>query len=410
MKKKIIRKKIVKPTDNKSATLKKKKKRVTRNKKKIGVSEMPKGMEIGELPKEVVRETKTKLEEFLEVHNVSTTVRDLAEQYEKLPPLEWFSDELLMEAEWREYRKDLGININGNSKEYFLDFMYDCIILLSGDEDLIRENYTLEQIRTMVNYLLIGDFDELDYNELFDKLSNEYMLNLTLASMSLFPRGGLEDDFEPVPEAIERLDKVEAIGYDLVPMTTDEVNEAGFFDEMDEELERQIFEEKGYLAVRDSKGRFIKGQKKVRRRKDVYGTQLPKMACNSCNLAGTCPKYRPHSTCAYDDVFHQFSTRSPEDMEDLLYSLGDEATARVMKALMAERLNGGVPNASTMREIENTLNIIQRTQDMRQVNSEIVARQVRTINADGSSETVSTIKQGGGFLEKLLKSTLEDDE
>ena len=69
-------------------------------------------------------------------------------------------------------------------------------------------------------------------------------------------------------------------------------------------LDREIFDNAGIVTTFDSRGKFVKGQIKVRKPKKLYSKKYPKMACDSCQAAQKCPEYKAGYVCAYNKLFN----------------------------------------------------------------------------------------------------------
>ena len=85
-----------------------------------------------------------------------------------------------------------------------------------------------------------------------------------------------------------------------------------------DDLDDEIFKEEGIIPVRDERGRFLKGQKKVARPKKLYSNKYPKMACDTCVNAQLCPEYKAGYVCAYNKMFERYDTR---DMADVIQAM-----------------------------------------------------------------------------------------
>ena len=83
-------------------------------------------------------------------------------------------------------------------------------------------------------------------------------------------------------------------------------------------LDEEVYREVGIIPTFDEKGRFVKGQKAVRKPKKMYSKKYPKFACDTCYAAAKCPDYKQGYVCAYQKMFNRFDTR---DMGDIITAM-----------------------------------------------------------------------------------------
>lgn len=178
-------------------------------------------------------------------------------------------------------------------------------------------------------------------------------------------------------------------------------------------LDEEIYREAGIVPTFDEKGRFVKGQKAVRKPKRVYSKKYPKYACDTCYAAAKCPEYKSGYVCAYQKMFTRFDTRDMADIIQALQGMVEHNMARMQKAMVMEVLNG-ITDPQVTAFIDQNMRLMTMLKQMYEYGSTEVLRQTRVVRADGSQEetTQVTNPQSGGILEKLfgnLTSSSKDD-
>lgn len=178
------------------------------------------------------------------------------------------------------------------------------------------------------------------------------------------------------------------------------------------ELDDEIFREQGIEPIRDDHGRLIKGQRKVSRPKKLYSEKYPKLACDRCINAQTCPEYKPGYVCAYNEMFKRYNTRDMADIIQSMQGIADLSMQRLQRAMMTEVLNGGVPTAEVSQIMNQTMALMTQLQRMYETGSQEVIRQTKVIRADGSQEMTTQVSnpQSGGILSQLFSKMAEKPE
>lgn len=178
------------------------------------------------------------------------------------------------------------------------------------------------------------------------------------------------------------------------------------------ELDDEIFREQGIEPIRDNHGRLIKGQRKVSRPKKLYSEKYPKLACDRCINAQTCPEYKPGYVCAYNEMFKRYNTRDMADIIQSMQGIADLSMQRLQRAMMTEVLNGGVPTAEVSQIMNQTMALMTQLQRMYETGSQEVIRQTKVIRADGSQEMTTQVSnpQSGGILSQLFSKMAEKPE
>lgn len=345
------------------------------------------------LPKVAEKENRpaTKFEEFL--NHSGGSVRDLAEQISLIPDLDWFDTEA---EDYKDVIKRLGINTNGNDKMYVLDTLYNITIFTRDLEiaESLEEDVIIEAANTYLN----EDFD--DYPTAFARMRLACIDNLTLKSNNLFPRG-FSTNMEAIPKAKERENYLEDEEFELVDMNEEETRTLiGDMPEV-EELDKEL-SQKGIVAVRDEKGRFLKGQKRVRKPKNIYSDKFPKLACDTCYKAGDCPEYQADSVCAYDKIFKKFDVRNTEDVADAISSIVNLNLGRMQRQVMFETMDGGIADGTVTAMIDQNINLLMKLKQLQE--NRIVATQHRTLSSNGDINETTVVNDDGGILSKIFGS------
>ena len=229
-------------------------------------------------------------------------------------------------------------------------------------------------------------------------------------------------------QAKERDHYMEEEEYDYEDMTEDELQyvlansgllpepkEDGTAPEIDE-LDDEIFKDLDIVPVRDEKGRFLKGQKAVRKPKKVYSKKYPKLFCDTCYSAQTCPEYKQGMVCAFKKMFNRFDTRNQEDVMDAMASMVEMNLDRLQRASIFEMLDGGLPNNIVTNLISQNMQMLNQMANLNLNLPKEVIKQTHTVRSDGSRETVTQVSNAGasgGILAELfkdMKSATEDND
>lgn len=229
-------------------------------------------------------------------------------------------------------------------------------------------------------------------------------------------------------QAKERDHYMEEEEFDYEDMTEDELQyvlsnsgllpepkEDGTAPEIDE-LDDEIFKDLDIVPVRDEKGRFLKGQKAVRKPKKVYSKKYPKLFCDTCYSAQTCPEYKQGMVCAFKKMFNRFDTRNQEDVMDAMASMVEMNLDRLQRASIFEMLDGGLPNNIVTNLISQNMQMLNQMANLNLNLPKEVIKQTHTVRSDGSRETVTQVSNAGasgGILAELfkdMKSATEDND
>lgn len=214
-----------------------------------------------------------------------------------------------------------------------------------------------------------------------------------------------EEEFEEVEvDEKEYLELAENLGIKLLPNSTE--GEAPEIDELDKE----IFDQTGYAVVRDNKGRFVKGQKLIKKPKNIYSDKYPKLACNTCYAAQTCPQFKEGYVCAFNKMFKRFDCRRTEDILEAMQGMVNLNMERMQRVAIFEMLDGGMPDSSLTSMIDQNMRLLMNMKDVYEAQQEVV-RQVRTIGADGTIQETTQVNSnaGSGVMEALMKNLLNNN-
>lgn len=170
------------------------------------------------------------------------------------------------------------------------------------------------------------------------------------------------------------------------------------------DLDDEIFREEGIEPVRDAKGRFIKGQKQVLKPKKLYSNKFPKMACDTCVNAQRCPEYKAGYVCAYNKMFERFNTRDMADVIQAMQGIVDFSMMRLQRGMIAEVMEGGLPDPSVTNMMNQTMGLLTQLQRMYESGSQEVIRQTKVVKSDGTQETTTQVSnpQSGGILSRIF--------
>lgn len=170
------------------------------------------------------------------------------------------------------------------------------------------------------------------------------------------------------------------------------------------ELDDEIFKEHNIIPVRDSSGKFLKGQKKVHRPKKMYSDKFPKLACDTCFNAQKCPEYKAGYACAYNKLFDKFDTRDMGDIIQAMQSIVNFSLGRLQRSMLTEMMSGGLPDPAVSGMIDQSMRQLMQLKQMYECGNTEVLKQTKIIKGDGTQETTTQVTnpQSGGILEKIF--------
>lgn len=328
----------------------------------------------------------------------------------ELPTLEWIS------SEQPENIEDWAVKLNINPElNDALTIIQDCTVLLNWDNpefDEYKEKYYDEEYLTKIHDFWINQIVASNEERVKDlqKFFSECVTgkdDKLLVYGTNFMRTAQERDKYIEDEEFEYVDMTEAqVAQELGECNLLPCSEEDIAPEISE-LDDEIFGDLDIVPVRDEKGRFLKGQKKVRKRKNIYSDKFPKMFCDTCYSAQTCPEYKQGMVCAFKKMFNKFDTRNMDDVRDAMNSMIEMNLGRLQKASMFEILDGGMPTAQVSSLIDQNMRLLQQAQAMNEYAPREVVKQVRTVKSDGTVETTTQVqahKNAGGssILDKLF--------
>lgn len=369
-------------------------------------------------------EPMTKYEQFIllsKKDNKDEPFGEFYEQLEKLPPLSWFTDGY----GWEGVCDSLGYHSSTYTQDYFLDLFYLVAVFTRDFEEI--DNMSDEAISQLVidsvsleELAQTGEdppmFEERE--DAIDYLKSFYEDVLTGENRRFYVEPNKL--VEPPKERTKYVIDPEYVAKDLTDDEFTEItketrqkllaNEDLSMPEIDE-IDKELMDV-GVHAVRDEKGRFVKGQKLIRKPKNIYSDKLPKLACDTCYKSGDCPEYKPASVCAYDKIFNRFDTRNMHDVEDILHSMVNNNVARTQRAMMFETMDGGIIDPTVTSLIDQNFNLIEKLSKFKEAKRQVMATQSRTLYADGTEETTSTVQGGvlSSFFEKFASEAKEKTE
>lgn len=375
------------PVDEAPAPAKKKLKRKPRVKRAESPQEAPVAIGQPKLPRELLN-----------------LLQQLPETFEDIKGLSLATKRVMLES----------VNIPAEDTED-----YECEDLLDLFRTLFRDTDDACFESPEWREYLMGYYTDLTFIdvETFEEarraLTERLLANVEGTEQDFLPEEDELDDITPVRPK-ERDHYPETTDYELVDLTKNE-EEFAFkslqdflpsapdsdmpeVDELDAELAKMDI-----VAVRDEKGKFLKGQRKVRKPRNLYSEQFPKLACNTCYKAGDCPEYKPDHVCAYVKEFQKFDTRNGEDVFDAMASLVNLNLQRTQRAAMFEVMDGGMADGAVSNLIDQNMKLLQMMSQLDQ--AQIIAERRRTVNANGDVTDTAIVRGnpgGGGILAQLF--------
>lgn len=329
------------------------------------------------------------------------------------PSAEWLRDP--QEADFSKYAKELNLNPNF---EQLSDLIYDVTVLCNRDKEEYRDLYEWylndeqDDLVSSMHDLYVNKIAPTKESKLDDLFSvfKECVLGFSDKLLHLgtdFDRIVKEREqyIEEGEEVIELTkEEVEKEIRGLLPVPGDEETEIT-------SLDSEIFSNLGIVPQFDENRKLVKGQKILRKPKQIYSSRFPKFACDTCYAANKCPEYKAGYVCAYHKLFTQFKTRNMSDVILAMQGMVDHNLARMQKEMMMEVLTG-VHNDSVSSLIDQNTKLLGNLQQLYDSGSKEILRQSRVVRADGSVEDTMSVSnpQSGGILEKLFGGMAEEDE
>lgn len=220
------------------------------------------------------------------------------------------------------------------------------------------------------------------------------------------------------PKAKERSSYIEDTMFEIIELEKESL--VGVIEEPDEEHSMPEIEAydnelktKDIEVVRDKKGRFLKGQKKVRKPKNLFSSKFPKLTCDTCYRAGNCEYYHPGYVCMYDKLLNSFDSRDVNDVEDALHSMLDLNIQRLQRANMFEMADGGMVTPEVSNLIDQNFRLIEKSLDIKARREAFRIEQKRVINYDGTETTSTSMNVNpsqGGILAQIFGGASTTDD
>ncbi len=326
------------------------------------------------------------------------------------PSKEWFDGEC---EDWKSYLEKLRLPTDNLEKDEAVNILSLFYIFVNDDYEELEEGYTEQEL---IDYAKLLGSESEDYQDSVEFMKEYFIDNAT----------GKRNDFREVEmeeensRAKERTSYIEDDVFDIIDLSEEQINnslsliapkEMPEVDEYDEELRKN-----NIVPVRASDGKFLKGQKKVRRPKDIYSSKYPRINCDTCYKSGDCPEYRAGFVCAFDKMFKRFDTRNSEDVMDAMSSMINHNLERLQRAMMFEIMDGGMPTVEVTGLIDQNAKLLEKFQQIKQTNAQTVLQQRRTIMMDGTEtieNSMSVNPSSGGILSQIFgspsKATKDED-
>lgn len=326
----------------------------------------------------------------------------------KFPDLEWCLGDSDFEG-CQEIARLMNINPDLDEDD-IAEYIVDCTVMLNwdnGEYEEIQERFDEEHLRDLHRFYV--NTVKVNIDDIIEDLIEFFTDVLEGRNDKLLLMG---TDFDRISK--ERDSYIEEEEYEILDVSPQEYQEQvqAFLPPPDseapeiDELDKEIFDQTGYIAVRDDKGRFLKGQKRVRKRKNIYSEKYPKMACNTCYSAQSCPEFKEGYVCAFNKMFKRFDSRNSEDILDAMSSMVNLNMERMQRVAIFEMLDGGMPDSTLTNMIDQNMRLLQQMRDVQ--NSQEVVRQTRVMRADGTMEQTTQVSSNapGGVMEMLMKQMM----
>lgn len=343
---------------------------------------------------------------WLRPDSVERTEADL--EFIEYPSPEWL-DNAENEEDWEKYAKSF--NISTEDKMTAINCIIDLTIFMNWDNEdyqpIIQDIYKPELIKELhdmwVNRIVQSDEEKVEdlkhfYTEVLLGKNDKLLVLGTNFDRMVKEREDYITDEEYETADVSEMDLQNTMmKYLPAPVEGSPAPEIS-------DLDDEIFREEGIEPVRDEKGRFIKGQKKVLKPKKLYSNKYPKMACDSCINAQKCPEYKAGYACAYNKMFERFNTRDVGDIIQAMQGIAEFSLVRLQRGMLTETMEGGLPDPNVTNMMNQTMGLLSQLQRMYETGSQEVIRQTKVMRADGTQETTTQVSnpQQGGILEKIF--------
>lgn len=323
----------------------------------------------------------------------------------EFPSAEWLESDKL---DWVEYAKKFNINTEFTDPadiDYIQSLITDISCILNWEREdyqpFIEEVYTTDVLKEIhmnwINQVVANDQARIEDLQNFFRECLEGKNDRLLMLGTNFDRHSKERDKYIEEDLEETIDLTEEQFVTEVKKVLPPSLTAPEIDELDDE----IFKDNGLVAVRDEKGRFLKGQKKVKKPKNVYSEKYPKLVCNTCYASQNCPEFKAGYVCAYNKMFKRFDCRNTEDIIDAMSSMVNLNMERMQRVAIYEMLDGGIPNGNLTSMIDQNMRLMMNMKQVMQQQEMI--RQTRVVTADGTTtETVQVNSSQPGILERMF--------
>lgn len=310
---------------------------------------------------------------------------------------------------WEEYAKSF--NITTADEVTAVNNIVDMTIFMnwySDEYSEIRDSlYTSELIKelhdTWVNRIVSSDEERVEdlidfYKECLLGKSDKLLVLGTNFDRLVKERDSYVEDEEYDLEDVSDME-IANLSAKYLP-TPKEGSPAPEIDDLDYE----IFKENDIIPVRDDSGKFLKGQRKVARPKKLYSNKYPKMSCDMCVNAQTCPEYKSGYVCAYNKMFDRYNTRDMGDVIQAMQGIASYSLVRLQRAMLNETMNGGIPDPAVSQLMNQAMGLMSQMQRMYETGSQEVIRQTKVVRSDGTQEMTTQVSnpQAGGILEKIF--------
>lgn len=316
------------------------------------------------------------------------------------PTPEWLDNP---QDDWVEYAKAFNINTEIDDPQIAKDLVVDITCLMNWDnpvyQNFIQDVYTPELIKELhdcwVNQVVGDDEARIEDLQKFFTDCIEGKNDRLLMLGTQFDR-----------VAKEREKYIEEETEELVDLTPQQLRqelgnllpsgeEAPEIDSLDDE----IFADNGLITVRDEKGRFVKGQKKVRKPKNIYSEKYPKLVCNTCYASQNCPEFKEGYVCAFNKMFKRFDCRRVDDILEAMQGMVNLNMERMQRVAIFEMLDGGMPDGNLTMLIDQNMRLLQNMSNV--LKQQEVMTHTKVITADGTT-TETTKVNSPGILERMF--------
>lgn len=132
----------------------------------------------------------------------------------------------------------------------------------------------------------------------------------------------------------------------------------------------------------------------------MHGRHLPVLACNTCSISRSCPKFKAGYECAYLPYLNSHKVETTEDLVKYMKIMVGNSMKRAQMMSIVEAASGGMPSVETSESLDTAFRQLRELHTVLKENDTD-----DTIEMEGDSTVIGSLF--GGLQ---MKRTLEETE